>query len=152
MSSMASQITGVSIFLHNCLFRCRSKKTSKLRVNGFVQGIHEWPANSPHKRPVTREICPFNYVIINAVTARIHGLCWREMWATISETNYEHLTTHMKHEQNGRHFQMHFLVRKYSCHDSDFSEVCFRGPPLDIIEQWLRWWLGPQQATSQQPN
>ena len=31
------------------LFRCRSKKTSKLRVTGRCGGIHWWPVNSPHK-------------------------------------------------------------------------------------------------------
>ena len=40
--------------LLNRLFRCRSKKTSKLRVTG----------NSPHKRPVTRKIFQFNDVIM----------------------------------------------------------------------------------------
>ena len=33
--------------LLNRLFRRRSKKTSKLRVTGFVRGIHRWPVNSP---------------------------------------------------------------------------------------------------------
>ena len=39
--------------LLNCLFRRRSKKTSKLRVPGLLWGIHWWPLNSPHKGPVT---------------------------------------------------------------------------------------------------
>ena len=42
---------------HDCflkrLFRRRSKKTSKLRVTGFVWGIHRGPVNSPHKWPVS---------------------------------------------------------------------------------------------------
>ena len=33
----------------NHLFRRRSKKTSKLRVTGFVRGIHRSPVISPHK-------------------------------------------------------------------------------------------------------
>ena len=34
--------------LRNRLFRCRSRKTSKLRVTGLcVRGIHRWPVNSP---------------------------------------------------------------------------------------------------------
>ena len=32
--------------LPSCLFRRRSKKTSKLHVTGFVRGIHRWPMNS----------------------------------------------------------------------------------------------------------
>ena len=51
--------------LFNYWFRRRSKKTSKLRVSGLVRGIHRWPVNSPHKRPVTRKIFPFDDVIMN---------------------------------------------------------------------------------------
>ena len=40
-------------WLLNRLFRRRSKKTSKLRINGLW--IHRWPMNSPHKGPVTRK-------------------------------------------------------------------------------------------------
>ena len=47
-------------YLLNCRFRRRSNKTSKLRVAGLCAGIHWWPVNSPHKRPVTRKMFPFN--------------------------------------------------------------------------------------------
>ena len=40
MSAMASQITSLAIVYFNRLFRRRSKKRSKLRVTGFVWGIH----------------------------------------------------------------------------------------------------------------
>ena len=41
-----------------------SKKTSKLRVTGFVRGFHRWPMNSPHKGPVTRKMFPFDGAIM----------------------------------------------------------------------------------------
>ena len=44
--------------LLNRLFRRISKKTSKIRVTGLCEG------NSPHKGPVTREMFPFDDVII----------------------------------------------------------------------------------------
>ena len=51
--------------LLNRLFRCRSKKTSKLRVTGLcVGGIHRRPVNSPYKWPVTRKMFPFDDVIM----------------------------------------------------------------------------------------
>ena len=57
----------------NCLFRRRSKKTSKLRVTGLcVQGIHRWTVNSPHKWPVTRKMFPFGDVIMIVAKAMIH--------------------------------------------------------------------------------
>ena len=40
--------------LLNCLFRRRSKNTSKLRVTGLYAG--NWPVNSSHKGPVTRKM------------------------------------------------------------------------------------------------
>ena len=52
MNAMASQITSLTIIILNRLFRCRSNKTSKLRVNG-LWGIHRWAVNAPHKWPVT---------------------------------------------------------------------------------------------------
>ena len=51
--------------LLNCLFRRRSKKTSKLRVTGLCVGNSPGPVNSPHKWPVTRKMFPFDDVIMN---------------------------------------------------------------------------------------
>ena len=51
--------------LLNCLFRRRSKKTSKLRVTGFCAGIRRGPVNSRHKWPVTRKMFPFDDVIMH---------------------------------------------------------------------------------------
>ena len=50
--------------LLNRVFRRRSKKTSKLRVIGFVGGTRRWSVNSPHKGPVTRKMFPFDEVIM----------------------------------------------------------------------------------------
>ena len=47
---------------HKRLFRRRSKKTSKLPVTGLWVGNS--PVNSPHKRPVTRKMFPFDDVIM----------------------------------------------------------------------------------------
>ena len=53
--------------LLNCLFRRRSKKTSKLRVTGLCVGNSPGPVNSPHKGPVTRKMFPFDDVIMYLV-------------------------------------------------------------------------------------
>ena len=54
--------------LHGCLlnrlFRCRSKKTSKLRVTGLCVGNSLGPVNSPHKGPVTQKMFSFDDVIM----------------------------------------------------------------------------------------
>ena len=49
--------------LLNRLFKRRSKKTSKLRVT-VISLCDRWPVNSPHKGPVTRQMFPFDDVIM----------------------------------------------------------------------------------------
>ena len=57
--------------LLNRSFRRRSTKTSKFRVIDFSRGIHIWPVNSPHKRPVTRKMLPFDEVIVISLSSSI---------------------------------------------------------------------------------
>ena len=63
MSTIASQITGVSIVYSTI---CSDADQRKLQSSASlaVRGIHRWPVNSPHKGPVTRRILPFDDVII----------------------------------------------------------------------------------------
>ena len=56
--------------LLNLLFRCRSKKISKLRVTDLCVGNSPGPVNSPHKGPVTRKMFPFDDVIMWTRTLR----------------------------------------------------------------------------------
>ena len=60
---------GVSIHQpHECLlkrlFRCRSKKASKLHVTGLCVRNSPGPVNSPHKGPVTQKLFPFDDVFM----------------------------------------------------------------------------------------
>ena len=54
---------------HDCflnrLFRHRSQKTSKLRVTGLCAGTSPEAGESPYQRPLTREMFPFDDVIMN---------------------------------------------------------------------------------------
>ena len=58
-------------FLLNRLFTRRSKKTSPWPV----WGIHRWPANTPHKGPVTRKIFSLDDVIMSTEKGR-HGVVY----------------------------------------------------------------------------
>ena len=96
---------GVSNYqYHGCLlnrvFRCRWKKTSKLRVTGLCAGTSPGAVNSPHKLPVTRKMFPFDdvimetgrmYVIRSEFTCILHSISiwlsakcvtylWRLLW------------------------------------------------------------------------
>ena len=64
MSTMASQITSVSMV---CLTVCSGADKRKYQSPAslaFLRGIHRWPVNSPPKAPVTRKMCPFHDVIV----------------------------------------------------------------------------------------
>ena len=64
MSSMAYQITGVSM-VHSAVCSCvDQRKRQSSTWLAFVRGIPRWPVNSPHKGPVTRKMFPFDYVIM----------------------------------------------------------------------------------------
>ena len=70
MSTMASQITSLTIVYSTVYSTRRSKKTSKLCVTGLCdgrgEGGHRWPMTGefPHKGPVTRNMFPFDDVIM----------------------------------------------------------------------------------------
>ena len=64
MSSMASQITGVSIV---CSGVCSGADQRKHQISAslaYVMGDHRWWVDSPHKGPATRKMFPFDDVIM----------------------------------------------------------------------------------------
>ena len=65
MGAIASQITSLTIVYSTVYLRCWSKKTSISASLAFERGIHRGPVNSPHKRPVTRKMLPFDDVIMH---------------------------------------------------------------------------------------
>ena len=60
MSTMASQITSLTV-VYSTVHQRKHQSPVSLP---FVWGIHRWPVNSPHKRPVTRKMLPFDDVIM----------------------------------------------------------------------------------------
>ena len=61
MSVMAFQNTSLTIVYSGVYSAADQQSSASL---DFVRGIHRWPANSPHKGPVTRKMFPFDDVII----------------------------------------------------------------------------------------
>ena len=53
------------------LFRCRSKKTSKLRVTGLCAGNSPVTGEFPAQRPVTQKMFPFDDVIMKYTSVPI---------------------------------------------------------------------------------
>ena len=113
MTTMASQITSLTVVYSTLLFRRRSKKTSKLRVTVLCVGNSPGQVNSPHKGPVTRKMFPFDDVIMS-----------------LSSNDFmaRHLATSMKppHEAPSHYLnQCWLIIGKVRHHSSegDFTRV-----------------------------
>ena len=65
MGAMTSQITSVSIVYSTVCSGKDQRQHQRSASLAFVRGIHRWPVNSPHKKPVTRNMFPFNDVIMH---------------------------------------------------------------------------------------
>ena len=72
MNAMLSQITSLTIVCSNVYSGADQRKHHSSAALAFVRGIHRWPVNSPHKRPVTRKICPFDDVIMGSNSHHAH--------------------------------------------------------------------------------
>ena len=64
MDTMASQITSLTIVYSTVYLGADQRKHQSSASLAFVWGIHRGPVNSPHKRPVTRKMFPFDDVIM----------------------------------------------------------------------------------------
>ena len=67
MSTMASQITSLTIVYSTVYSGTDERKHQSSASLAFVRGIHRWPVNSPHKGPATRKMFPFDDVIMDRV-------------------------------------------------------------------------------------
>ena len=64
MGAMASQITSSTIVYSTVYSGADQRKHQSSASLAFVRGMHRWPVNSPHKRPVTRKMFPFDDVLM----------------------------------------------------------------------------------------
>ena len=61
--AIASQITSVSIVCWTVGSGTDQRKHQSAASLAFVRGIHQWPVNFPHQRPVARKMFPFDDII-----------------------------------------------------------------------------------------
>ena len=66
MSTIASQITSLTIVYSTVYSGADQSKHQSSTSLAFVWGIHRSPVNSPHKWPVTRKMFPFDDVIMRS--------------------------------------------------------------------------------------
>ena len=65
MGAMASQITSLTMVYSAVYSGADQRKHQSSASLAFVGGIHRWPLCSPHKGPVTRNMFPFDDVIMS---------------------------------------------------------------------------------------
>ena len=90
MGAMASQITSLTIVYWPVYPGADERKHQSSASLACLRGIHRWPVNSPHKGPVTREIFPFDDVIMMELYLR--ETRWtpsgkRHKWVWLSRDN-----------------------------------------------------------------
>ena len=64
MGLMVSQITNLTIVYSTVYSGADQRKHQSSASLAFLRGIHRRPVNSPHKRPVTRKMFPFDDIIM----------------------------------------------------------------------------------------
>ena len=79
ISAMASQITCVPIIYLTIYSGANQRKHQSSASLAFVGENDRWPANSPHKGPVTRKMFLFDDVIIYVTTAMNYSNIWPMM-------------------------------------------------------------------------
>ena len=65
MGATESWLTSLTIVYSTVYSDADQRKHQSSASLAFVQGIHRWPVNSPHKGPVTRKMIPFDDVIMD---------------------------------------------------------------------------------------
>ena len=91
MSAIASPIPASRLFTQPFIQGADQRKHQSSALLAFVRGIHRWPANYPHKEPVTRKMFPFDDVIMVVSIQRVILLFlpveWsRRMWGNLTGT------------------------------------------------------------------
>ena len=76
MSSLASQITSLTIVYSAVYSRTDQRKHQSTASLAIVRGIHRGPVNSPRKWPVTRKTFPFDDVIMYAMVSNSMPAVW----------------------------------------------------------------------------
>ena len=112
MGAMASQITNITIVYSTVYSAADQRKYQSSASLAFVRGIHRWPVNSPHKWPVTREMFPFDDVILVPCRHMV-TLDHNEYWGLNNMVTIVRTT-----------FSNAFLETKIQFHDVCVTEFC----------------------------
>ena len=82
MSTMASQITSLTIVYSNVYSGTDQRKYQSSASLALVRGIHRWPVSSPHKGPITQKRFPFDDSKMAVISNTVYPMIctWLCMW------------------------------------------------------------------------
>ena len=96
MSTMASKVTGVSIVCSTLASATDQRKHESSASRAFVWGIHWWPVNSQHRRPVTQKMFPSDEFIICVFLYVNFPVCLNTHICILSTTNRNYTPSYNK--------------------------------------------------------
>ena len=122
MSTMASQITSLTIVYSAVYSGTDQRKHQSSPSLAFVRGIHRWPGNSPLKWSVTRKMLPFDDVIMSLLNVSLPAMwvinaCRKivEQWNGFQELTWL-CTRNSPESSNGTVMSfVHFVVTQVIC-------------------------------------
>ena len=122
---MASQITSLTI-VYSTVYSGADQRTHQSSASMvFVRGIHRSPVNSPHKRPVTRKMFPFDDVIMRHRNRcrRTVQLAWN-CYSLSRRTSYrKNLVPSRSREIRVMAFSISLKFDRRCCRDAEMSNL-----------------------------
>ena len=113
-------ITGVSIVCSTVGWGANQRKHQSSPSLAFVRGIHRWLVNSPHIRPVTRTMFPFDDVIMVRWTFTFEDRIYSMISTSLCIFMFQ--LHELKANRN-----LHYRIL---CHFSSCCKYCNSAPPL----------------------
>ena len=96
MGAIASQITSLTIVYSTVYSDADQRKHQSFASLAFVRGIHRGPVNFPHKWPVTREMFPFDDVIMSLFMASSCVVCQKYVLSVLNGDRMYHVCTQLE--------------------------------------------------------
>ena len=141
MGDMASQITSLTIVYSTVYSGADQRKHQNSVPLAFVRGFHQWPVNSPHKGTVTRNMLPFDDVIIRKWPSTCIDLIKGNI--SVSPTpgrsakwNKSHvlILCTLLHRQNGHHFANIFTFICLLEHYCIFVQIALKSLTKGLVK------------------
>ena len=133
MSAMASQITSHTIVCSIVYSGADQRKHQSSASLAFVRGIHRWPANSPHKGPVTRKMFPFDDVFMQNLTDDKSTLLQLMTWYRQSASHYLNQCWPRFMSPNGVTWPQYNVVRSPKTYSNQISLCNFENSKSKLL-------------------